>query len=145
MPGLGPMAQAISRADAKTRMPCIAQPETAANHAASSSSLHRHQIALAFRACILPSLFHGGGVNSRRTRTLAAVFTNPVPERIEWSAIESLLLAVSCEMVEGNGSRVRFVRKGVIASFHRPHPAKEAKRDQVRDAREFPTKLGVVP
>jgi hypothetical protein len=30
-------------------------------------------------------------------------------------------------------------------SFHRPHPAKEAKRYQVRDAREFLIKLGYQP
>ncbi len=145
MRGLGPMAQAISRADAKTRVPCIDQPGMAIDQAASSSSLPQHRIVLAFPACILPRLSHSAGVNSRQTRTLAAVFTNPVPARIEWSAIESLLLAVGCEMIEGNGSRVRFVRKGVIASFHRPHPARHAKRYQVRDAREFLTKLGVVP
>ncbi len=63
-------------------------------------------------------------MNSKQTKTLAAVFTNPVPANIEWAAIENLLLAVGCELVEGNGSRVRFVCKDVIASFHRPHPAK---------------------
>ncbi len=42
-------------------------------------------------------------------------------------------------------SRVRFACNGIIASFHRPHPAKEAKRYQVRDARDFLTKSGVVP
>jgi hypothetical protein len=48
-------------------------------------------------------------------------------------------------VIEGAGSRVRFERDGVIAIFHRPHPAKEAKRYQVRDARDYLTKLGVKP
>ena len=48
-------------------------------------------------------------------------------------------------MIEGNGSRVRFAKDGIVASFHRPHPEKEAKRYQVRDAREFLSKIGVRP
>ena len=77
-------------------------------------------------------------MNSKHRRTLAAIFTDPVAS-VEWAAIESLLVAAGCEVVEGSGSRVRFVRGGAVASFHRPHPAKEAKRYQVRDAREFLT------
>ena len=84
-------------------------------------------------------------MNSKHARTLAAVFKDPVSPTVEWAAIESLLLAAGCRLIEGAGSRVRFERDGVIASFHRPHPAKEAKRYQVRDAREFLMKLGVQP
>jgi len=40
---------------------------------------------------------------------------------------------------------VRFECKGLVASFHRPHPQKEAKQYQVRDARDFLTKLGITP
>lgn len=64
---------------------------------------------------------------------------------IEWAAIESLLLAVGCRLVEGSGSRVRFEFQGHIASFHRPHPAKEAKRYQVMDARDYLLMIGVKP
>lgn len=84
-------------------------------------------------------------VNSKQARTLKAVFADPVSGTVEWTAIESLLVAVGCSVIEGSGSRVRFECRGVIASFHRPHPAKEAKRYQVRDAREYLTKLGVKP
>ncbi len=100
---------------------------------------------LAFHACIYARHTHIASMNSKQTKTLAAVFTNPTPANIEWDAVESLLLAADCELIEGSGSRVRFVCKDVIASFHRPHPAKEAKRYQIRDAREFLTKIGVVP
>jgi hypothetical protein len=48
-------------------------------------------------------------------------------------------------VIEGSGSRVRFERRGVVGTFHRPHPAKEAKRYQVKDAREYITKIGVKP
>ena len=91
---------------------------------------------------------HIASVNSRQTRTLKAVFTDPVSGTISWADIESLLKAVGCEVVEvveGNGSRVRFVFQGVIASFHRPHPDKEAKRYQVRDARALLITIGVRP
>jgi len=84
-------------------------------------------------------------VNSKQRKTLAAVFRDPASGTIEWAAIESLLLAVGCEVVEGSGSRVRFVFDGRIASFHRPHPEKEARRYQVRDARQFLIDIGVKP
>jgi hypothetical protein len=84
-------------------------------------------------------------MNGKQRKTLLLVFKDPVSGSIEWAAIESLLLAVGCETVEGNGSRVRFVLNGQVMGFHRPHPAKEAKRYQVREAREFLTQIGVRP
>ena len=84
-------------------------------------------------------------MNSKHRSTLAAIFTEPVPSSIEWRDLEALLVAAGCRVIEGSGSRARFERNGMIASFHRPHPAKEAKRYQVRDAREFLVKLGIRP
>jgi hypothetical protein len=84
-------------------------------------------------------------VNSRQRNTLAAVFKDPISGTIEWAAVESLLVAVGCRIIEGSGSRVRFEKDGKIESFHRPHPAKEAKRYQIRAARAFLVRLGVEP
>lgn len=84
-------------------------------------------------------------MNSKHRRTLAAVFTDPVSGTIEWAAVEGLLVAAGAQEIEGRGSRVRFVRGGEVATFHRPHPAKEAKRYQVRDARAFLERIGVTP
>ena len=84
-------------------------------------------------------------MNSKQVRTLVAVFKDPVSGTILWSAIETLLVAVGCKVIEGSGSRVSFESRVIVASFHRPHPQKEAKRYQVRDVREFLTKLGVTP
>ena len=84
-------------------------------------------------------------MNSRHRKTLEAVFRDPVSGSIAWSDIEALLLACGSEIVEGSGSRVRFKYKKVIGYFHRPHPAKEANKYQVRDAREFLIKIGVTP
>ena len=84
-------------------------------------------------------------MNSTHRKTLAAVFTDPVSASIEWRRIETLLLAIGCRVIEGNGSRVRFEKDGIVAAFHRPHPAKEAKPYQVRDARQYLESLGVKP
>jgi hypothetical protein len=56
-----------------------------------------------------------------------------------------LLVAAGAKTVEGRGSRVRFVCGKVVATFHRPHPGKEAKPYQVRDARAFLEAIGVTP
>jgi len=84
-------------------------------------------------------------VNSKHRKTLAAVFRDPVSGTINWSDVESLLVGAGAEVVEGSGSRVRFVKDGIVATFHRPHPAREAKRYQVRDARAFLQAIGVTP
>jgi hypothetical protein len=84
-------------------------------------------------------------MNSRQRRTLELIFLDPVPGKIAWSDIESLLIASGSRLVVGRGSRVRFEKDGEVATFHRPHPSKEAKRYQVRDARNFLERIGVMP
>ena len=84
-------------------------------------------------------------MNHRHRRTLVSVFTDPVSGTIEWAAVEGLLLAAGARMIEGRGSRVRFEKDGEIETFHRPHPAKEARRYQVRAARAFLERIGVTP
>jgi hypothetical protein len=78
-------------------------------------------------------------------RTLIAIFSNPTPSNLAWRQIEALFIALGAQVIEGRGSRVRFELEGVIATFHRPHPHKEAKPYQVRDAREFLTQAGIRP
>lgn len=84
-------------------------------------------------------------MNATHRKTLIAILTDPVSKSLEWRRIEALLVAIGCQVIEGNGSRVRFEKDGIVASFHRPHPAKEAKPYQVRDARQFLENLGVKP
>jgi HicA toxin of bacterial toxin-antitoxin, len=84
-------------------------------------------------------------MNSKQFKTLQSVFADPVAASLEWKAIENLLVAVGCRVIEGSGSRVRFERNGMIEAFHRPHPAKEAKQYQVRAARAYLIRLGVKP
>lgn len=84
-------------------------------------------------------------MNSKQKRTLAAIFKDPVSASMIWKDIEFLLVSIGAEVIEGNGSRVRFHKNGIIATFHRPHPKKEAKPYQVRGARTFLKQLGVEP
>lgn len=76
-------------------------------------------------------------VNKRHRQTLEAIFRTPPPVNLEWRRIEMLFTALGAKTIEGSGSRVRFELNGVIATFHHPHPQKEAKPYQVRDARRF--------
>jgi hypothetical protein len=84
-------------------------------------------------------------VNNKHRKTLQAVFANPVQGVIEWSAIEALLVAAGAKTITGRGARVRFVCGKVVATFHCPHPEKDAKPYQVRDARAFLEAIGVGP
>lgn len=84
-------------------------------------------------------------MNAAHRKTLSAIYADPVSAALEWRKIEALLVAVGCCVIEGNGSRVRFEKDALIATFHRPHPAKEAKPYQVRDARKYLENLGVKP
>ncbi|MBB4268276.1 type II toxin-antitoxin system HicA family toxin [Roseospira visakhapatnamensis] len=84
-------------------------------------------------------------MNSTHRKTLRAVFRDPVSGTIAWNDLESLLLAASADLVEGSGSRARFVAGTVVATVHRPHPARDTRRSQVRDARAFLESIGVTP
>ncbi|PYC01718.1 type II toxin-antitoxin system HicA family toxin [Pseudomonas sp. R62] len=84
-------------------------------------------------------------MNSKQLGTLKAIFSRPVPNNLEWVRMESLFGAVGAQTIEGSGSRVRFELNGVVVTFHRPHPDKEAKPYQVRDARAFLEQAGVIP
>ena len=84
-------------------------------------------------------------MNSAHKKTLAAIHIMPTPSSLEWRKIESLFVALGASVIEGNGSRVRFELNGVVASFHRPHPRKEAKPYQIKDAKEFLLQAAVQP
>jgi hypothetical protein len=84
-------------------------------------------------------------MNSKQKRTLIAIYSVPVSSCLAWKDIESLFVSLEIKVIEGNPSRVRFHKDGMIASFHRPHPKKEAKPYQVKDASTFLRQLGVEP
>lgn len=84
-------------------------------------------------------------LNARHQKTLRLIFSLPTPATLEWRKNESLLVALGAKVSEGNGSRVRFEINQIVASFHRPHPDKEAKVYLVRDAMAFLIAVGVTP
>ena len=84
-------------------------------------------------------------MNSKQKRTLRAIFQKPTPSNIEWTQIESLLIALGAEVSEGEGSRVRIKLNGVRAVFHRPHPEKETDKGAVNSMKRFLQTAGVKP
>ena len=84
-------------------------------------------------------------MNRKHQRTLESIFSKPTPSSLEWKRIEALFIHLDAQVIEGRGSRVRFELNGIIATFHRPHPQKEAKPYQVRDARNFLEQAGIKP
>ncbi len=84
-------------------------------------------------------------MNRTQRKTLERVFADPVNGNIEWSRIESLLVAAGCRVIEGAGSSVTFESGGRKMTLHRPHPRKEALRYRVLAAREFLGHIGIQP
>jgi len=84
-------------------------------------------------------------MNNYQRSTLQAIFKKPVPRTLEWLRVESLLISIGANVIEGRGSRVRFELNGVVATFHRPHPDKHAKPYQLHGARQFLEQAGVTP
>lgn len=76
--------------------------------------------------------------------TLMAVFQDPVPA-VEWEAIESLLQAAGCEIVDDDGDRITFELRGAVGSFERPPANSPARRYTVLAARDYLSRLGVTP
>ena len=84
-------------------------------------------------------------MKAKHRKILKAIFKDPVKGNMEWSKIETLLVAIGCRTIEGSGSSVTFEKNGVRAYFHRPHSAKAALRYRIKAARDFLIKLEVTP
>ena len=84
-------------------------------------------------------------MNSKQRKTLEAIFSHPTPKNVAWDDLVSLLCALGCDMEKDGGSHFAFRRNNLKSDFHRPHPGKELKPYQVRDAKVFLVKIGVEP
>jgi len=71
------------------------------------------------------------------------VLKNPIQADIQWTDIESLLVALGAELSEGKGSRIRVKLNGTRAVFHRPHPKKNTDKGAVNSVRRFLENAGV--
>jgi hypothetical protein len=81
--------------------------------------------------------------------TLSAIFAEPARANIPWRDIESLFKRLGARVSSGDGSRVRVAfeteEEVFRATFHRPHPQKEAHKSLVRSVRRFLEGAGFVP
>lgn len=84
-------------------------------------------------------------MNQKQSKTLAAIFADPVRANIAWNDVESMLGGLGAEISEGRGSRVRVALNGVRAVFHEPHPEREISKGTVRSIREFLVNAGIGP
>ena len=85
------------------------------------------------------------GLNKKQSKTLQAIFDNPVRSDVDWSNVERLFVALGAEVSEGRGSRVRVALAGVRAMFHRPHPQKETDKGALKSVRRFLVEAGFEP
>ena len=74
---------------------------------------------------------------TKHEKTLQAIFEKPTRSDIEWREIEALFRSLGAGITQGAGSRVRVTLKGAKATFHRPHPRKEAKKHQLKEVPRF--------
>lgn len=79
---------------------------------------------------------------AKHEKTHAAIFETPTRADIEWREIESFLKHLGATITQGRGSRVRVALGGIRATFHRPHPQKEADKGCVESVRRFLERAG---
>lgn len=84
-------------------------------------------------------------MNSKHKKTLNAIFEEPARANIDWKDIENLLSGLGADLTEGRGSRVRVALNRARATFHRPHPRKEAGKLMIKSVRRFLMEAGVEP
>jgi predicted RNA binding protein YcfA (HicA-like mRNA interferase family) len=84
-------------------------------------------------------------MTKKQQRTLAAIFTDPVPANIAWHDVESLLVALGAQLAEARGSRLTVVLNDRKSVLHRPHPGNEVGKGMLRGLRGFLVDAGVRP
>jgi len=84
-------------------------------------------------------------MNKKHSKTLEAIFDDPVRSNIKWADIEKLFTACGAEISEGRGSRMRVHLNGSDAIFHRPHPTPDTDKGAVKSVRRFLELAGVKP
>jgi hypothetical protein len=62
----------------------------------------------------------------------------------KWSELVKLLKGLGFDQIEGDGSRVKFIKSEQIINLHKPHPQSEMKAYAVRQVRESLTEWGEI-
>jgi len=81
----------------------------------------------------------------KHAKTLAAIFTRPLPGNLQWRDIEALFAELGAEVEEREGSRVLVRLFGERRVFHRPHPSPNTDKGAVHSIRQWLTSHGVTP
>jgi len=76
-------------------------------------------------------------LRSKHKKTIQKIFENPIRSDVQWSSVESLLLALGGEITQGRESRVSVALQGVRAVFHRPHPGNVMDKGALVSLRRF--------
>jgi hypothetical protein len=84
-------------------------------------------------------------MNNNHRKTLADIFTNPIPTDILWTDIIKLLIALDATITQGKGSRVRVLLNNQKAVFHEPHPERETDKGAVKSVGDFLINAGITP
>jgi predicted RNA binding protein YcfA (HicA-like mRNA interferase family) len=84
-------------------------------------------------------------MNNKHRKTLADVFTDPVPADIPWTDIIKLFVALGATISQGRGSRVRILINDQRAVFHEPHPERKIDRGAIKSVRELLINAGITP
>ena len=84
-------------------------------------------------------------MKNKHAKTLRAIFIKPTLASIVFPDIESLIVALGGEAREGEGSRVSLQLGDFLKNAHRPHPGKEARKNQVEEIRAWLEQQGVKP
>ena len=82
-------------------------------------------------------------MNKKQRNTYNALFAEPIRRNILWTDVVSLVLTLDGQVLQGDGSIVRFDLNDVSLNIHSPHPQKELKRYQVKAIREFLLNAGI--
>lgn len=68
-----------------------------------------------------------------------------IPSDFEWTELTRLLESIGYEEVQGNGSRVKFVRaKHPKIMLHKPHPGNIVKRYVLREVKKLLDECGII-
>lgn len=82
-------------------------------------------------------------MNSKRRKTLEAIYADPAPADILWADIIKLFEALGAIITQGKGSRVRVLLNDQRAVFHEPHPERETDKGAVKAVRDFLLNAGI--
>ncbi|MCL2296683.1 MAG: type II toxin-antitoxin system HicA family toxin [Proteobacteria bacterium] len=78
-------------------------------------------------------------------KTLALIFSRPVPSGVPWRDIEALFKELGAEISEREGSRVGVRLFGERRVFHRPHPSPMTDKGAVASIKKWLEAHGVKP